>query len=57
MEATTTELNFLSPDFGLDGDSRDSLLDGANVENGFVFNTLLLKENDVETLFYYNGNN
>ncbi|CAG7910774.1 unnamed protein product [Brassica rapa] len=39
--------NFLSPNFGLDGDSRNSLFGGgANVENGFVPDTLLSRGYD-----------
>ncbi|KAH0860323.1 hypothetical protein HID58_088584 [Brassica napus] len=39
--------NFLSPNFGLDGDSRNSLFGGgANVENGFVPETLLSRGYD-----------
>ncbi|KAJ0266485.1 Auxin response factor 7 [Hirschfeldia incana] len=38
--------NFLSPNFGLDGDSRNSLFGGANVESGFVPDTLLSRGYD-----------
>lgn len=38
--------NFLAPTFGLDGDSRNSLLGGANVDNGFVPDTLLSRGYD-----------
>ncbi|CDY16560.1 BnaC09g37130D [Brassica napus] len=39
--------NFLSPNFGLDGDSRNSLFGGGgNVENGFVPETLLSRGYD-----------
>ncbi|VVB16946.1 unnamed protein product [Arabis nemorensis] len=38
--------NFLAPTFGLDGDSRNSLLGGANVDNSFVPDTLLSRGYD-----------
>ncbi|CAH2072258.1 unnamed protein product [Thlaspi arvense] len=38
--------NFLAPTFGLDSDSRNSLLGGTNVDNGFVPDTLLSRGYD-----------
>lgn len=38
--------NFLAPTFGLDSDSRNSLLGGANVDNSFVPDTLLSRGYD-----------
>ncbi|KAF8046979.1 hypothetical protein N665_3283s0002 [Sinapis alba] len=46
LEASASGTSFLAPTFGLDSDSRNSLLGGANVDNGFVPDTLLSRGYD-----------
>ncbi|CDY45069.1 BnaA02g05070D [Brassica napus] len=46
LEASASGTSFLAPTFGLDSDSRNSLLAGANVDNGFVPDTLLSRGYD-----------